>query len=385
MIEVRQVETKADHQIFFEFPWKLYKGNPYWVPPLKSTRKHTLDREHDASWEYLEGEYFIAWRGTEPVGIIAAFINRLHNERWKENIGWFGSFEFIDDPTVAAALLKTAEDYLAAKGCEAVRGPATFTMHAEVGILMDSYDRTPLILMPYNYPYYPQHIESAGYHKVKDLNTWATSKDHIRSEDGVGGRYEKVTRLIDKVKERRNITARTGNKRNPREDFEIIYELYNAGWEDNWGFVPLTKRELDSLIKDLSQIYVPEMSVYTFVEGKPAGFFVGVPDFNQAIHHAYPRPNEPEILALLRVLWHWKLRPKINRVRLPLGGIKAEYRPSGVALVLAFHFFEAFLAGEWSEIDGGWILEDNEMMNGVMHQFNVPQNRHYRMYQKSLK
>jgi hypothetical protein len=134
-----QKANSADYKTFFEFPWKLYKDNPYWVPPLKSVRNHLLDREHDASWEYMEGEFFVAYRGDEPVGTIAAFVNRRHNETWKENIGWFGAFEFIDDPAVSKALLTAAEDYLRGKGYDAIRGPVNFSLHGESGVLMNAY------------------------------------------------------------------------------------------------------------------------------------------------------------------------------------------------------------------------------------------------------
>ena len=272
-ITVRKVENKADYKVFFEFPWRVYADNPYWVPPLKSTRKHILDQEHDASWKYMEGDYFVAWKGDEPVGTIAAFVNHRHNETWNENIGWFGAFDFIDDPEVAATLLKTAEDYVREKGYDAIRGPATFHLHSEMGVLLDNYDKTPILLMPYNHPYYPQHIESAGFSKIKDVFTWTTTSEHLQGSGGPSKRLAQIQRLVEKVQERRKITVRRGNKSNKRQDFEIIYELYNAGWKDNWGFVPLTRAELDAMIKELSQVYDPDMSVLCFGGWRPCRIF----------------------------------------------------------------------------------------------------------------
>jgi hypothetical protein len=384
-IVVRKVEDKADYKVFFEFPWRHYADDNFWVPPLKSVRKHLIDREKDASWEYMDGEYFVAWRGEEPVGIIAAFINHHHNEKWNENTGWFGSFEFQDDPVVAQKLLAAAEEYVRSKGCDAIRGPATFNLHSEVGILMDNYDQSPILMLPYNYPYYPSHIESAGYSKLKDLLTWRSTQEHFASVEDEMEKFGKVQKMAERVMKRRNITMRRGNKQNTREDFQIIYELYNTAWNDNWGFVPLTERELDSMINDLQQIYDPEMSTYVFVDGDPAGFFVAVPDMNQAFKLADPKPGVPEIWSLLKILWHWKIRPKIDTVRLPLGGIKPEYRQStGVVLVLGAAILSMFRDANWQTYDGGWILEDNDPMNELVSNFNAVHGCRYRIYHKVL-
>ncbi len=384
-VVVRRVETKADYRIFFEFPWQIYKDNPYWVPSLKSARRHLLDREHDPSWEYMEGEYFIAWKDEQPVGIVAGFINHRHNETWGENIGWFGSLEFVDDLDVSAALMDAAESYVRDQGCDAIRGPASFTFHSEVGMLLDNFDRSPVILMPYNHDYYPAHMDHLGYTKAKDLVTWHATGEYLSSEEGLSHRYERIKRLADKIMKRHNITIRRGSRRTQDADFEIIYSLYNTAWLDNWGFVPLTERELNGLVKELKQVYEPDMAVYVFVNDDPAGFFVAVPDLNQAIHRAYPRPGVPEIFTLLQVLWHWKLRPKIDTVRLPLGGIKPEYRGTGVIMAIALAFFDRFRESGWKHFDGGWVLEDNKEMNDVLLQSRAEPDRHYRVYQKPLK
>lgn len=383
---VRKVETDADFKVFFEFPWLLYKDNPYWVPPLKSERRHTLDQEHDASWQYMEGDYFVAWQGAEPVGTIAAFVNHRHNETWNENIAWFGAFEFIDDATVAAALLQTAEKWAQERGCMALRGPATFTLHAEVGVLMSPYDQPPLILMPYNADYYPAHIEAAGYHLEKKLSTWTINPVEFAQDPTVAKQLEKSKRLAKWAMKRNNITWRKGNARNRREDFEAMYEVYNSGWSRNWGFVPLTDKELTALIDGLSNIYDPNLAYYVYADGEPAAFVVAVPDMNQAFRYAYPKPQEPEFLTLLKVLWHWKLRPKINRLRFPLAGISNKHHSTGVIAVGLLGFIETFLANNpsWHEYDGGWVLEDNNNMNAILRKFTANEGRLYHIYQKNL-
>jgi hypothetical protein len=385
-ISVRKVESTADFNVFFDFPWHLYKDSPFWVPPLKSDRRHTLDREHDASWQYMEGDYFVAWQGERPVGTIAAFVNHRHNQTWNENIAWFGAFDFVDDPAVAAALLQTAEAWGREHGYTALRGPATFTLHSEVGVLISPYDQTPLILMPYNYDYYPEHIEAAGYHVEKKLGTWTIDPRTFAQTPHVAARIEKSKRLAERTMARGKVTWRKGNPKNMREDFEVMYQIYNSGWADNWGFVPLTEQELRGLIDSLANIYNPNLAFYVFVEDEPAAFVVGVEDMNQAFHYAYPKPGEPEFFTLLKVLWHWKIRPKVNRVRFPLAGVSGKHQSTAVIAVGMWAFFETLVLHnpKWHLYDGGWVLEDNNDMNTMLRNLTVDEGRVYHIYQKSL-
>lgn len=152
-VAIQIARTPADEKAFREFVWVHYAGDPYWVPPLVSMRRETFDRQHAAAWEYLRGEYFIARRGSSIVGTIAAFINPRHNDFQHESIAWFGAFETIDDPTVAAALLNAAADWARTQGVTALRGPQTFTTHEEVGLLVEGFGH-PMILMPYHKPFY---------------------------------------------------------------------------------------------------------------------------------------------------------------------------------------------------------------------------------------
>lgn len=385
-VVIRNVETREDHKVFFEFPYHLYQDSPYWVPPLKSSRRKLLDQKKDPSWQYMEGDYFIAWRGDQPVGTIAAFVNHRHNEVWHENIAWFGAFDFVDDPTVAAALLATAEAWAQARGYTDLRGPATFTFHAEFGVLMNTYDQPPLILTPYNFEYYPHHIEAAGYSKAKDLLTYcADVKDVVGAEHFVK-RREQHTRLVKRVMAREGITYRRGDPRNKRGDYEFIREIYAAGWKDNWGFVPLTDEEFEGLVEELALVYDPKYAYFVSVKGKPAGFAVGTPDLNQALKIARPSLREPEIITLLKVLWQWKVRRKVTTMRFALVGISTEFHGSGVIGVMGHVWFEIFAAPDlpWQHYDGGWILEDNEKMIVFLEKSLVNTCRRYRLYQKSL-
>ena len=175
-LSVRKVEGDADLRAFFEFPWRVHRDSPAWVPPMLSMRHELLDKQKNPAWQYMAGDYYVAWRGAQPVGTIAAFINHRHNEFHNERIGWFGAFEVLDDQEAATALLDTAAEHVRRLGYEALRGPQTFTTHEECGLLIEGFGR-PVLLIPWNPPRYQAHVEQAGLVKYVDLYSFAMSRD----------------------------------------------------------------------------------------------------------------------------------------------------------------------------------------------------------------
>ncbi len=380
-VVVRKIDNQAEFRTLFEFPWTLYKGDPYWVPPLLSMRRDLLDKEKNPAWaEYMEGDYFAAWRGDQIVGTIVAFINHRHNEFHNERVGWFGLFEVYDDAEAATALLTTAAEWVRARGYDAIRGPQTFTTHEDCGILVDGFTR-PVLLMPYNYPYYARLVEGAGFHKAMDLYSFHLSRQGAQ-EHHTGDRLK---RLTDAVMKRNKITVRKIDARNLQAEFALFKELYNAAWDKNWGFVPMTPRELDAMVKSLGQFFDADKAFFGEVNGQPAGFVMAVPDFNQVLHKVYPRPGVPEAFSLLKALWHWKLRPVIDTARIPLMGVKEEFREKGVAAVLYYHVLEALLADpRVQHSDSGWILEANENMVSIALSFGCTIYKTHRIYERTF-
>lgn len=386
-ITVRKVEDKADFNAFFEFPWKLYKGHPHWVPELPSLRHETLDRGKHAAWEYMTGDYFVAWRGQEPVGTIAAFVNHRHNQIHNENIGFFGFFECIDDQAAADALFKTAEDYLRGLGVTAMRGPANFTSNEMYGLLVKNFELDPMILMPYNPEYYIRLIENAGYSKAMELLSWRGGKQEAREilyeADGVTP--SRVLRAIQRNNERREITVRTINMKNKWQEFELLRSIYHDGWEKNWGFLPMTERELNELVKSLGILLMPRYTFFGYVKGEPAGMLLLIPNFNEIIKHVNPRPGVPEPWWLLKTLYHWKIRPKARTLRAILMGVRQDYRNLGVDAAMMLSFVQTLWQDDqfdWAE--AGWVLENNIDTNRLLAHFGAIDHRDHRLYQKSL-
>lgn len=377
-VNVRKVETPADFRAFFEFPWTLYKDDPNWVPPLLSMRSDLLNKKKNPSWEYMEGDYFAAWRGDKIVGTIAALINHRHNEFHQEHVGWFGAFEVYDDQEAATALLNTAAEWVKAKGYDAIRGPQTFTTHEDCGVLVDGFT-PPVLLMPYNHPYYQKLVENAGFVKAMDIYSFHVS----RARQAEIGLQDRLGRITQGVMKRNKITIRNIDRKNLKQEFVLFKEIYNVAWDKNWGFVPMTPKELDALVVSLGQFFEPRFAFFAYVDGEPAGFVLSIPDFNQVLHKAYARPGTPEIFTLLKALWYWKIRPVMTWARIPLLGVKEAYRNKGVDAALYYHVLTALLNDPRIEhSDSGWILESNTNMVSIAKSFGSDIYKTHRFYEK---
>lgn len=379
-VQIRKVETQADFKLFFEFPWTVYKDDPNWTPPLLSMRRDLLDKKRSAAWqEYLEGDYFLAERDGQTVGTIAAYVNRRHNEFHSENIAWFGAFEAFDDEEAAVALFNTAADWAKTHGYSAIRGPQTFTTHEDTGLLVDGFTR-PILLMPYNMPYYEKLVLAANYQPVMDTYSFHLSRQRVQ-ENGLAERLGRITQSIMK---RNHVTIRPIDRHRLKQEFELFKELYNAAWEKNWSFVPMTPKELDALVTSLGQFFDPNLAFFGYVDDQPAGFIMAIPDLNQVLLRAYARPGTPEIITLAKALYYWKINPIIDWARVPLMGVKEQYRSKGVDAVMYYYVLEAILKGRYQHSDSGWILSINQNMVSIAKNFGSQIYKTYRYYEKAL-
>jgi GNAT superfamily N-acetyltransferase len=378
-LTIRVMKTPSEREIFITFPWKVYKDNPYWVPPLINERKHFLDPEKNPFFEHAEAEYFMAFRGGEPVGTIAAFTNSVYNEFQDVNVGYFGFFEVFDDREAAHALLKAAEDWARKAGHDAIMGPAQFSTNDEAFLLIDGFDDPPRALMTYNPPYYQGLIESAGFPKVMDV--WAYS---INIPDFLEQMPDKLERVVQKVKERGRFNIRPVRLKDWDREVERVKKIYHGSWERNWGFVPFTDAEFDQFTVNLKPILDPDLTLVVEVDGEAVGFSLSIPDLNQPLLKAYPRKGIPEPLTMLKLLWYWKVRKQISWLRVVALGVLPEYRAKGVDAMMYLETAKraAPKGYKWAEMS--WILENNMMMNRSIQMLGGEVYKTYRMYEKKL-
>lgn len=380
-LTIRKVESDSDLRAFIEFPWKLYKGEPNWIPPLLSMRRATFDKAKNSDWKYMDGEYFAAWRGDQMVGTIAPYINHRHNKTANEHIGWFGAFDVCDDHEAAHALLNTAAEWVQARGYDAIVGPETFSAKGDCGVLVDGFTR-PVLLMPYNYPYYERLVLGAGFHKKEDLYSFHLSAQQAR-ESGLQDRLQQV---ISAVSEPHQITVRPIDRHRLHEEFELFKAIYVAAWRDTWGYFPMTEAELNGLVKMLGRFFDPDFAFFAYVKDEPVGFVMGIPDFNQVLEKAQPRPGVPEWITLLRALWHWKYRPTMTWLRVAMLGVKAEHRRKGIAVALYGSLVERCLNhSRIQHADAGWVSENNEPMLAIARSVGLERYKTHRLYEKRFK
>lgn len=370
-ITVRTVRSRREEMAFIKFQWRVYRDNPHWVPPLLMDRKKLIDRKGNPFYKHARMELFVAERDGGIVGRIGAIINDNHNKEHKENIGFFGFFECIDDQAVANALFDAAGAWLKQQGVTAMRGPASPSVNDEYGLLVDGFDKPPMILMAYNPPYYQQLIEGYGFTKAKDLWAYYLHSERVFSS-------EKLVRVSELLKKREGLVIRSLNMKDFDNEVKRIREMYNKGWEGNWGEVPMTEDEFNYAAKDLKAIVDPELVIIAEVKGKPVGFGLSLPDLNVVLKHNKRGYLVP---ALVRMLLFKK---RVDAIRVVILGVIPEYRNSGIGGVLFYETGKRSVQQGYPHGEASWVLEDNVMMNRGAEMMSGERYKTYRVYQKAL-
>jgi len=369
-LDVRPVASKRDLTTFIKLPWQLYRNEPNWVPPLISERRQFLDRRKNPWFEHGEAEYFLAWRDGRAVGRITAQVDRILNEFQDNTWGLFGFFECEDDPEAAAALLSAAERWLRARGRDRMVGPMDFTMNDECGVLVDGYERPPIILTNWTHRYYPALLEGAGMAKAMDTLMWEL---RIQGREKV---HPAIWRMAEQVESKHGITVRPMRKKDMQAEINRFLEVYNAAWERNWGFSPLTEREVRHYAKTLKPLLDEHWAFIAEKDGETVGAALSLPDYNQVLKRMNGRLLP---IGWAKFLWN---RRKIDRVRVFALGVRREWQHAGVAArFYQLHFDSAEITPQtYGEM--GWILESNKSMNRAMEGMGGTVVRRYRLYER---
>ncbi|HXS23545.1 MAG TPA: hypothetical protein VN719_04905, partial [Gemmatimonadales bacterium] len=266
-MRVKPAREAKDVRRFIDLPYRLHARDPLWVPPLRRDVATLLSRTKNPFFEHASAEYLLAERNGEVVGRIAAIQNRLHNETHGDRVGFFGFFESMNDQVVADALFSAAAEWLRPMGFNTMRGPASFSINDECGLLIQGFDTPPTLMMPHNPPYYVELLERAAFQKAKDLWCFEGWKPE-------GDAAERVTRAVNLIQKRYGITLRSLNLKNFDGEVALIKQLYNAGWERNWGFVPLTEHEIDHLAEQFKPVVLPDLVPFAEKDGQVIGFAI---------------------------------------------------------------------------------------------------------------
>jgi GNAT superfamily N-acetyltransferase len=373
-VEVTAVSGGRDLKAFIDLPFRLHANSPQWVPPLKLERRLFLNRRMNAFFSHGEGEYFLARRNGQVVGRITAQVNHAFNDHQEKNWGWYGFLEFEDDQDVLEALLEAAAGWLRQRGKERMVGPACFAMNDESGILIEGFELRPMIVQPWNPPYYQERMEQAGMTKAMDLLMWNLE---VSDRDKV---LPVIFELAEKVQSEHGIRVRPMRRRQLRKDMDSFAEVYNSAWSRNWDFVPYSKKDLDAYAQELQLVFDKHWFMIAEKEdtGEVVGMAITVPDVNQVLEQMNGK--------LLPMGW-WKFLTKgkrIDRVRVGFLGVKPEYQHTGVAAKLYVEHFNAAAVRPQTGGEMGWILETNTAMNRGMEAMGGRVVKRYRVYERLL-
>lgn len=373
-LAVRPVLNRRDLKRFITVPFRFYRHDPNWVPPLIVDRLAFFDQKKNPFYKTAEVSLWVAFRGEEPVGRIAACVNRDYNEFHDTQMGSFGFYESVNDPEVAAALYDTAAEWVRARGAKTFMGPFNFSTNHEIGFLAEGFDRPPVVMMTYNPPYYLDLAEGWGLAKAKDVLAFRIDQDHPPDD--------RIRKIAARVKERANVTIRDINMRDFDAEIERVRQIYNQAWSKNWGFVPLREEEFAHIARDMKLILDPNLAYIAEVEGKPVGFSLSLPN----VYRAQIRVRNGRLFptGIFKLFWPLKIRRSIRDIRIITLGVIHEYQRRGIESVFYIETFDRGTTSGYSTGEISWILEDNTMMIKAAEALGSVRYKTYRLYEKAL-
>ena len=370
-MEIIQVKDPQDLKAFIDLPYQLYRNDPVWVAPLRSEQAGMFVPQKNPMLDHCTYTLFLAKQDGKVVGRISAFVDHLAVKHWNQTIGLFGSFECINDASVANGLLDAATNWLKAQGMTSIRGPWSFASQ-EWGLVVEGFEPSPVIMAPYNPPYYNDLLLQYGFKKAEDLKVYV-----IDANEG----YvfpERYFTLTEVVKKRYGVTVREVNMKNLEKDVVTILELANVSICDNWGFYPVTNDEARAMARDLKQIINPKgVLIAEDSNGRPVGFAMTLPDINKIIKGLDGRLLPFGWLRLLFQL------PKLTQFRMWALGVIPEYQGKAIDTLLYRATYDK-LYSDKIRLEINYVLEDNDRMNNALYKMGVKDLRRYRVYEMPM-
>jgi GNAT superfamily N-acetyltransferase len=369
VIDVSTVHSRRERREFIELPYRLYRRDPHWVPPLRRDVAALLDPDRHPFHRHAEVRLFVARSHGRVVGRIAAVKNDLHLEHHGDGAGFFGMFETERDPDVAGALLIAAADWLTARGLRVMRGPASLSLNEECGLLVHGFDSPPAVMMPYNPPWYAELLEREGFTKAKDLLAYWLGTDSVPN---------RLARASEMLAKRHRIAIRPLRMKDFWNEVARVHKLYNAAWERNWGFVPMTEDEFHHLARQMKAVVDPNLVAFAEVDDELAGFAMALPDLNRALRYMDGRLLP---FGWAKALWHSR---RIDTLRVLTLGVLDRYRRTGAAEMLYLYLLRTGPRRGITKGEFSWILEDNWAMRTALEKLGASVYKTYRLYDRPL-
>jgi GNAT superfamily N-acetyltransferase len=369
-LRVEEIRNQQDLMTFIRLPWEIYQGDRYWVPPLIKDQLLKFSPNHPFR-SHSEMTFFLAYRGEKVVGRIAGIIDHHYVEFHNERVGFFGFFESLPDTGVAGILLSRVADWLKGHGMGKMAGPMNPSTNDECGLLIEGFDSSPCLMMPYNPRTYPSLLEDIGLRKKMDLYAYLLDESFFLLD-----RLDRITERLRKREPRLHI--RPIDLRRFEEELKIIKELYNQAWSKNWGFVPMTDEEINLMAKELKPLVVSDLVLFAYWEKEPIGFSVSFPDYNEVLKHLNGKIG---LLGAIKFLYYSK---KIHKIRVMLLGVKHDFQKKGVEGLLYIETFWRGIRKGYHRAECSWILEENVLMQHGIEAMGGKRYKAYRIYELDL-
>ena len=380
VVTVIQAKNASDIKTFVDLPYRAYRGEPYWRPPLRMERREHFDPKKNAALDDLQPSYFLASRNGQVVGRIASFVNPKHLSHHKDETGHFGFLDTLDarDGETVRALLQAAENDLRAKNMARIGGPYNFSVNDECGLLVDGFDSPPSVMMPYGRRDLPKVMEEAGYRKAMDMFAFRYRMGETFSSPAF------VSRIKKRFDTDPRISVRSLDMSRLYEDIALIVGIFNDAWSDNWGFLPISDEEAKFLADSMKPVLQKESLWIAFVDGEPASFTLMIPNLNEATLGLDGR--------LLPFGWATLLyRIKVQGVksaRIPLAGTRKKFHKTRRGMTATVGAWEACLSAQHAkgvrEVEFSWVLETNKDLLGLAEIYDCDRYKTYRVYEKEL-
>lgn len=370
---VRPVTSYREMSTFIDLPWRIYADDPMWIPPLRLERRLHYSR-FNPFLAHAEWQAWVAYKDNEAVGRISAQVDTLHRQRYGPDTGHFGSLECINDAEVFAELMQSAERWLATRNTRRVSGPFNLSINQECGILVEGFDTPPAVMMPHSPKWYDSLLQQYGYRPAKDLLAYWVEVDFEppRVMQAAIQKFSKEIKLRTLCRDRFS------------EEMEILRDIFNDAWSENWGFVPFTQAEFAELGNSLRWLVPSEFIQIAEVEGTPAAFMAALPNLNEIFAeldgHLFP-------FGWLRLIRQLKSHT-VRTGRIPLMGVRKRFHHTPLGMALAFMVIDAprqaGLARGIKAVEMSWILEDNQAMRSILKSIGSREYKRYRLYEKTL-
>lgn len=373
MKKVIAVKGSKGLKAFIDFPHTLFKNDPNYVPELFIAQRDILTPGKHPFHEHSKVQLFLAYEDQEVIGRIAAIRNNNHNALHHSTDGFFGFFECINDQDTADLLMQAAGKWLKDQGLNTIIGPVNFSTNETCALLIEGFDGSPMVMMPYNPPYYLQLLENQGFSKRMDLRAYYYE---------IGAYDDRSVKLLDIIQERlkrNSIIVRKIDMKNFAEEVRAVKEVYNKAWDSNLGFVPMTDHEFDHMAKDLKLILDPDFCLVAEQNGKLIGFALAIPDINPILKTIKRGRLLP--FGIFKLLG---MKKRIKGIRIMTLGVVDGYRKMGIEACLYGLIIKAFQEKNYTYAEASWTLEHNDLVNKAIERINGIPYRKYRILEKSI-